>query len=121
IASTAKMMQAKKIDFIDSESIKCLYESDLDFQVPANLIKHSTCVNLIRLLPDYHEGIDKALSYLILNSGSSKNKEIPSSSNLSYDWSYQMQLTMEFKTGLHFSKPSYANENGWNCIVNDLM
>mgnify|MGYP003605960240 CR=1 FL=1 len=121
IASTAKIMQAKKIDVLDSESQKCLYESDLEFEMPANLIEHSTCSNPIRTLPDYHEDRDKALSYLILNSGSPQNKEIPSSSNLSYHWSYHMQLTMEFKTGLTFLKPLDATENGWNCIINDLI
>ena len=28
---------------------------------------------------------------------------------------------MEFKTGMSFSKPLDSNDNGWNCIVNDLI
>lgn len=121
IASTAKIMQAKKKDILDSASQKCLYESDLEFQMPANLIRHSTCVNSTRVLPDYHENRDRALSYLILNSGLPANKEIPSASELSYSWGRHLQLTMEFKTGMSFSKPSDSIENGWNCIVNDLI
>lgn len=121
VHSTAKIMQAKKKDVLDSESQKCLYESDLDFIVPKNMIKYSSCSDSLRLLPTYNDDRDKALSYLILNSGNVINKEIPNSSNLSYDWSYHLQLMMEFKTGKKFSIPTEALQNDWDCIIHDLI
>ena len=119
--SSAKIMQAKKYDILNSESQKCLYESDRDFEMPKNVLSKSTCVDKLRILPDYSENRNLGLSYLILNSGHPFNKEIPYNSNLHYSWGHHLQLTMELKTGKKFEIPSDSNDNGWNCIINDLL
>lgn len=121
VHSTAKIMQAKKKDVLDSESQKCLYESDLDFEMPQNIVIESTNPDKLRILPNFNSNRNNALSYLILNNGFPLNKEIPSSSNLSYSWSLHLNLMMEFKTGLSFVPPINEVENGWNCIINDLI
>lgn len=121
VYSTAKIMQAKRKNILDSESQKCLYESDLEFEMPQNIVNQSTNSNIIRTLPNYNNKRSDGLSYLILNDGSPKNKEIPSASNLIYDWSFHLELMMEFKTGLPFVPPNNPQENDWNCIINDLL
>jgi hypothetical protein len=121
VHSTAKIMQAKKKDILDSESQKCLYESDLEFEMPQNVVDKSTNLNKIRILPNFNNRRNDGLSYLILNDGLPQNKEIPSASNLSYSWSHHLDLMMEFKTGLPFVKPNDSIDNGWNCIINDLL
>ena len=121
IHSTAKIMQAKKKDFLDSESQKCLYESDLEFEMPKNIVAKSTNNSSLRKLPNYHESRNMGLSYLILNDKDPYNKEIPRMSNLNYSWGAFIQLMMEFKTGLAFKLPQNSNEIGWDCIINDLL
>jgi hypothetical protein len=121
VHSTAKIMQAKKKDILDSESQKCLYESDLDFEMPQNIVNESTNPDKLRTLPNFNSNRNNALSYLILNNGFPLNKEIPSSSNLTYSWSHHLNLMMEFKTGLSFVTPTKKVDNGWNCIINDLI
>ncbi|PWH81909.1 hypothetical protein [Brumimicrobium oceani] len=121
VHSTAKITQAKKKDILDSESQKCLYESDLDFEMPQNIVNESTNPDKLRILPNFNSNRNNALSYLILNNGFPLNKEIPNSSNLSYSWSHHLNLMMEFKTGLSFVAPTNKADNGWNCIINDLI
>ena len=119
--SSAKIMQAKTKDVLDSKSQKCLYESDKDFEMPQNILDKSTCNNKLRKMPDYSENRNSGLSYLILNNGYPFNKEIPSASNLHYSWGHHLQLTMELKTGKEFTIPTDEKDNGWNCIINDLL
>ncbi len=119
--STAKIMQVKKLDNLDSESQECLYDSDIDFEMPTNVINVSTNSNALRTLPNYSENRHMALSYLILNDGHPYNKEIPSYSDLHYEWNYHIKLTMEFKTGKRFELPIDNYDNGWNCVINDLL
>lgn len=121
VYSSAKLMQAKKNDVLDSFSQQCLYDSDLDFNAPANLISHSTCVTPLRFLPDYHQDRNKALAYLILQNSLPYVKMIPSSTGIQCSWSTDLQMLLELKTGLSFSPPKNSTDNSWNCIVNDLM
>jgi len=121
VCSTAKIMQAKKFDNLDSESQKCLYESDLEFEMPNNVVNVSTNNSSLRELPDYSENRNMALSYLILNDGHPYNKEIPSVSNLHYGWNHHLELMMELKTGKKFTHPIDSDDIGGNCIINDLL
>lgn len=121
VCSTAKILQAKKGIILNSKSQKCLYESDLEFDMPKNLIASSTSTSTLRTLPNYLNHRNKALSYLILNNGMPLNREIPFQSNLSYGWSHHLQLMLELKTGLEFNIPTGNFDIGWNCIVNDLL
>jgi len=121
VCSTAKIMQAKKQDNLDSASQKCLYESDLEFEMPNNVVNVSTSRSALRKLPDYSEHRNMALSYLILNDGHPYNREIPSASNLHYGWNHHLELMMELKTGKKFTNPIDNNDIGWNCIINDLL
>lgn len=121
VCSTAKIMQAKKQDNLDSESQKCLYESDLDFNMPNNVVKVSSNDFALRKLPNYSERRNMGLSYLILNGGNPYNKEIPSASNLHYGWNYHLELMMELKTGKKFVNPIDKEDIGWNCIISDLL
>ncbi|PZU87838.1 MAG: hypothetical protein DI529_06630 [Chryseobacterium sp.] len=121
VYSSAKIMQAKKTHNIDSQSQKCLYENDIEFEMPKNIIEYSSNDNNLRFFPDFDDNREKALSYLILNNGIPLVKQIPSSSNLSYRWGYHLQLTLEMKSGLSFTTPIDKNDSGWNCIINDLI
>ena len=121
VFSTANIMQAKKADVLDSESQRCLYESDLTFEMPYTITRFSSCSTPLRKLPDYDHLRDRALSFLILNNGHPLAKHIPSTSNLNYGWDYFIQLFLELKMGLKFNTPKNKLDNGWNCIVNDLL
>lgn len=121
VCSTANIMQAKKTDNLNSDSQRCLYESDLTFEMPNTVTKFSSCLTPSRTLPDYDHLRDRALSYLILNNGRPLAKDIPSSSNLNYGWDYFIQLFLELKMGLEFTTARNKHDNGWNCIVNDLL
>lgn len=121
VHSTAKLMQAKKHDRLDSESQKCLYESDLDFEMPNNVVLKSTNTNKRRILPHFSALRHNALSYLIIRDRSVKTVQIPYSSSVQSMWGKELKDIMEFKTGLEFTIPIDKEDNGWNCIVNDLL
>jgi hypothetical protein len=121
VCSTAKIMQAKKNDKLNSLSQKCLYESDLEFEMPKNILLSSTNSFAKRTLPNYYEYRNHALSYLILRKGSQTIREIPSACNLIHNWECDINMMMEFKTGLKFSLPKIKNDYGWDCIVHDLL
>lgn len=121
VFSTANIMQAKKTDVLNSESQRCLYESDITFEMPNAVARFSSSLSSLRMLPDYDHLRDRALSYLILNNGHPVAKDIPSASNLNYGWDCFIQLFLELKMGLKFTTPRNKLDNGWNCIVNDLL
>lgn len=121
VFNTSKILQAKKKAKIDSESQKCLYESDLELEMPNNILASSTNKSPLRTLPSYLNHRNMALSYLILNDKAPINREIPFKSNLCYSWSHLLQLMLELKTGLVFNTPTNDFENGWDCIVSDLI
>lgn len=121
VHSTAKIMQAKKHDKLDSESQRCLYESDLDFEMPKNVVSHSTNKNKLRILPNFNANRHNALSYLIIRPRSIKTVAIPYHSNIHNQWGSELKNIMELKTGLSFNPPKDNSSNNWDCIINDLL
>jgi hypothetical protein len=120
--SRAHLVQAKKNYDLNSASQKCLYESDLDFLMPQNVVNQSTNPTRQRILPTFATDRIHSLSYLILNSTFSypSLRQIPWSSNMEYGYENFLHRFIIGDIGKTFVPPA-PSTNNWDCIIDDLI
>jgi len=119
IHASAHLAQAKKDPVLTSASQQCLYDKDLEFEMPANAVRESVTQHSLRRLPDYTEQRIHALSYLILKPGVSI-RQVPWSSNMGYGYEHFIYRMLIGDIGKSFKTP-IAGEEEWNCIVDDMI
>ncbi|MGO4708930.1 hypothetical protein AB4Y90_07360 [Chryseobacterium sp. 2TAF14] len=116
---SAVISQAKKESIIDSQSQKCLYDSDINFLMPKRVYEKSINPTPERFFPDYAQGRSKALHYLILDQHPTL-KQVPWDSNLQYSWDHFINRILLGDLGLPFENATISDA-GWNCIIHDLL
>lgn len=119
VHTAAHLVQAKKDPFLTSVSQQCLYDKDLEFEMPANVVRESITNHSLRKLPDYTEQRIQALSYLILKKKITVH-QIPWSSNMGYGYEHFIYRMLIGDIGKTFKTP-LAGEDEWNCIVDDMI
>jgi hypothetical protein len=120
--SRAHLIQAKKTSVLTSESQKCLYDSDLDFLMPQNIVDKSINPNRLRTLPSYKDDRIGFLSYLIINSSPKPPslRQIPWSSDMEYGYESFLLRFILGEIGAQFTVPALT-ANNWDCIIDDLI
>lgn len=116
---SAVISQAKKENHLDSQSQKCLYDSDINFLMPKRVYEKSINPTAERFFPDYGQGRSKALHYLILEQYPIL-RQVPWNSNLHYGFEHFIHRILVGDLGLPFENAT-RSEAGWNCIIHDLL
>ncbi len=119
IYRSAVLAQAKMDEQLTSQSQKCLYDSDISFDMPATIYGNSITPSPLRHFPDYSQGRPKALHYLVINP-SPRLRFVPWSNGISSTWGVFLARMLNGDMGLPFTTANQGDTN-WNCIVHDLL
>ena len=121
IYKSSVIIQAKLDDNLNSISQRCLYDSDIKFHMPSNVLAISINKNSLRVLPSYLEQRVNALKYLILRTSPYPQlRTVPSTSGTYYDWGLLIGDMLTGFDGKPFDTPSVADCD-WNMIMHDLF
>jgi hypothetical protein len=119
IHTAAHISQAKKGFDMSSRSQQCLYDKDLEFEMPKNVVAQSSNSNSLRYLPDYTEHRNQALSYLYIGKRVQVGM-VPYTCNTKHYYGNFIYRMMTGSMGKPFIPPP-SGDNGWNCIIDDLI
>ena len=104
IHCTALLSQAKKDSLLDNRSQQCLYESDVDFDMPATIYNFSEIKTPNRILPSYGHGRTNGLIYSIINPAPHSHY-VPWNTDIVYDWGLTLERILIGDLGLKFGGP----------------
>lgn len=123
LLNRAFLIQAKKDFKLDNKCQKAIYDEEVDFDFPNNLVSSSQCCKTSqrRYLPEQTNKRWQALKYLVFSDpGQATFIFTPWDNNISADWSIPILGLLTGFDGLRFSNRPYKGQ-GWSAIIWDLV